>query len=263
MSGSSSSVTQTWRETLKTTGYEHSCRNKEEFHQLQQLPFVWRVILKRTRLKPAAALFELGCGGGIYLASLALQGFVTHGIDASSEVIVRAQSFLQEVGQWQPIQATCGVADIFDYVPTHSYDMCFHFGVVEHFLEAKDRLAIWQKLAAMTKPGGWVVSVVPCGAHFMRKLIREKKLGGYNVPEMDYDCRLHREEFLQAGLTRVRCIPHNYFAFLHMHPHPFVSKILYPFLFLSSQVLSFLPMPGCLKQKAANTLIVLGQKRRA
>lgn len=250
-----------WKQELAQGGYEHHCHSSEEIKTHQKLGRAWKKILKVTGVAPPARLFELGCGGGIHLAKLALNGFEVHGIDVSEVVAGKAQTYLREIHTFQPIKAHVEVADIFEYQSAEAYEMCFHFGVVEHFLEATERLQVWQKLYALTRPGGWIVSVVPCGKHMMREMMRNQKLGGYHIPEIDYSCALHRKEFHQLNLTAISTIPHNYFAFLSAHPVPFVAKVLHPFFFILGNLsLPSLPVSENLKEMYAASLIVIGQR---
>jgi len=206
-------------------------------------------------------LFELGCGGGIHLAQLALNGFEVHGIDVSDAVAARAQNYLEEVSKFQLIRASVAVANIFEYQSSDSYDMCFHFGVVEHFLELSQRQQIWNKLYSLTKPGGWIVSVVPCGQHLMRGMVRERNLAGYNIPEIDYSCVSHRGEFANLGLQPIYAVPHNYFSFLSAHPSRMISKIIHPMSFvLGNMIIPLVPLPEDIKEVWAHTLIVIGRK---
>ena len=250
-----------WEKALESEGYESYCQSKDDLKKIKSFGRVWQTILRVTKFSPPDRLFELGCGGGIHLANLAVNGFEVHGIDVSAAVASRANNYLEEVRKFQPIKASVEVANIFDYESDDRYDMCFHFGVVEHFLESSQRQEIWDKLYSLTKPGGWIVSVVPCGQHIMRKLVREKGLGGYNVPEIDYSCSLHKTEFEHISLKSIRTIPHNYFSFLAAHPSFFVSKIMRPIFFiLGNLILPYIPLPDNLKEKYAQSLIVIGRK---
>ena len=254
-------ASEAWKQALKDGGYNHHCRSAEDIERIKRMGRVWQKILQITKLTPPARLFELGCGGGIHLAQLALNGFEVHGIDVSDAVAARTQNYLQEVAGFLPIRASVEVANIFDYQSSDAYDMCFHFGVVEHFLELLQRQQVWKKMYSLTKPGGWIVSVVSCGQHLMRKMVRAKGLAGYNIPEIDYSCKLHRSEFEELGLNPIYAVPHNYFSFLSAHPSRAVSKVLYPLSFIVGNVfMPYLPMTEEIKERYAHTLIVMGMK---
>ncbi|OYE02382.1 class I SAM-dependent methyltransferase [Nostoc sp. 'Peltigera membranacea cyanobiont' 232] len=254
-------ASEAWKQELDHEGYEHHCYSAEDLRKIKRLGRVWQKILQITQLTSPDRLFELGCGGGIHLSKLALNGFEVHGIDVSNGVVARAQNYLEEVSKFQPIKASVEVANIFDYQSSESYDMCFHVGVIEHFLELSQRQQIWDKLYSLTKPGGWIVSVVPCGKHFMRKMIRDKGIGGYNIPEIDYSCASHRKEFEHIGLTSIHTLSHNYFSFLAAHPSRLISQILYPLLFIGGNILMpHIPLSESVKERCAASLIVIGKK---
>jgi 2-polyprenyl-3-methyl-5-hydroxy-6-metoxy-1,4-benzoquinol methylase len=254
-------TSKSWQSALEKEGYEHHCFSKKDFNKIKRLGRVWQRILKIVNINPSSRIFEVGCGGGIHLATLALNGFEVHGIDVSIDVTKRAENYLKEVNNFNPINATVETADIFDYQVSDSYDMSFHFGVVEHFLDITQRQQIWNKLYSLTKPGGWIVSVVPCGQHIMREMVREKGLCGYNIPEIDYSCESHKREFEELNLSPIYVFTHNYFSFLSAHPSKFVSKIMYPFLFIvGNLVLPYTPLSENLKEKYAQTIVVVGQK---
>ncbi len=250
-----------WKQAFEQGGYEHHCCSWKEIKKIKRLGRVWKKILHLTQIQPSAHLFELGSGGGRYLVQLALNGFETHGIDISEIAVANTQNYFREVNQFQRISTTVEVANIMDYSSAKLYDMCFHVGVLEHFLEASERQQIWKNMYELTRPGGWIVSVVPCGQHFMRKMIREQGLAGYNIPEIDYSCDLHRYEFQNLGLESIDVVPHNYFAFLSAHPIPFVSKVIFPFLFIVGNVcMPYLPVSVKVKERCAHVLIAIGRK---
>ena len=256
-------VSQKWIEGLKTSGYDHHCSSVQDLEKIKKLGRIWRKILKETGLKSPDCLFELGCGGGRHLAALSLKGFKVHGIDVSPDVVDRCHNYLQEIESVasKSLSITVENADIFDYESEQKYDLTYHFGVVEHFLELSDRHKIWKKLYELTKPGGYVVSVVPNGSHFWRKHIRENNLCGYNISEIDYDLRLHKQEFLDAGLENVTGIPWNYFGFAEGITQGKLQKIIGKSIHLSSNaIIPFLPLPSTIKEKFAHGLLVLGRK---
>jgi 2-polyprenyl-3-methyl-5-hydroxy-6-metoxy-1,4-benzoquinol methylase len=252
-----------WVEKLKGSGYEHHCSSTQDVETVKRLGRIWSETLVRTKLDPHAKLFELGCGGGRYLASLALNEFETHGIDISPEVVARCQNYLNEVKAVSNTQmlATVENADIFNYDSFEQYDLVYHFGVVEHFLEPEERKLIWQKLYQLTKPGGWMMSAVPNGSHFWRGCIRKNHLCGYDVPEIDYSVRLHENEFLNIGLQDVIALPWNYFGFAEDIVYGKISKSIAKVIFLSSNVLMpLLPLPRSMKEKFAHGLLAFGRK---
>jgi 2-polyprenyl-3-methyl-5-hydroxy-6-metoxy-1,4-benzoquinol methylase len=254
-----------WRALLQSPDlYDHRCASKSDLRRIKRLGFVWWRILRAARLRPGARVFEMGCGGGKHLASLASNGFVVDGVDVSPDVVDRARIYLSSVAKFCSLEARVEVANFLEYDATAraaTYDLCFHAGVVEHFLDAEQRALIWSKLATMTRPGGWVVSIVPCGKHVLRERCRRERLMGYNVPEIDYGCALHEQELRSAGLTRVKCMAHNFLAFLPAHPNPVLAGRARKILILGANAtLPWLRVPEDWKERLASTLIVMGQR---
>ena len=254
-------ATREWAGRKNIPGSEKHCRSEDDLHRLERMGRAWRLILRTTGLRPPARTFEAGCGHGDQLATLALNGFDAHGIDVADVVLNGAENFLREIDRFRLIKFEVGVGDVFDYKSEAQYDLTYHFGVVEHFQKQEQRDKFWKKLVELTKPNGWVVSVVPCGQHPMRARVRKEKLAGYDVREIDYSGRLHVEEFERAGLRSIRIVPFNYFWFLAAHPSRLISKFLYPILYLpGNAILPVLPMPLHLKDRLAHTLIAFGRK---
>ncbi|RCJ35197.1 hypothetical protein A6769_19100 [Nostoc punctiforme NIES-2108] len=94
-------ASEAWKRELEHEGYEHHCYSAEDLKKINRLGRAWQTILKITKVTPPDRLFELGCGGGIYLASLAVNGFEVHGIDVSAAVASRAKNYLEEVGKFR------------------------------------------------------------------------------------------------------------------------------------------------------------------
>jgi SAM-dependent methyltransferase len=256
-------VVNAWKIILEEDdAYAFHCHTNYDLKRIKNLSRVWKKILRLTKLAPPARLFELGCGGGNHLTKLALNGFQVHGIDCSPVMLSRAQNLINEVKIFHQINASVELADIFEYNSTVLYDMCYHFGVVEHYLDKLQRREIWNKLYNITRPGGYIVSVVPCGLHIMRKMMKERELGGYRIPEIDYSIDSHIEEFEKACLNNIYADPHSYFDFLGSHPSKLISKCFYPVLFiLGNALIPYLPINNNIKERFASTLVVIGRKK--
>jgi len=213
-----SPVGQQWRAALEGGAYERRLQNHQEFLKLRKLSRTWRHILGRIQLPPAASIFEVGCGGGNQLIPLALHGFKCVGIDCSEAVLSRFQLFLSDVerfaGRRLDLELIHG--DFLSYQSESQYDCVFNVGVIEHFLEDRDRAVFLENKVRLCKPGGYIVSVVPNGQHPLRERMRREGLGGYRIPEIDYSPEVMEREMTQAGLTEVIVIPHNFFGYLLM-----------------------------------------------
>jgi SAM-dependent methyltransferase len=209
-------TTEQWRDNLKNCGYDHQCQNLRDYKSAAHLSRVIKKCINHTKLKPGSRVLEIGCGGGVHLVKFFLNGFHADGIDSSPEVVERCNHYIEQVRKFERIETNISVhcSDVFKYSVDSTYDLSYHFGVVEHFINRSDRMKIWNILYNSLKPGAWVMSVVPSGSHLLRSYIKKNGLCGYNIEEIDYSILNHESEFIDAGFIDVYAYPWNFFGFL-------------------------------------------------
>lgn len=259
-------VSQRWVQELRDEGYDYHVSERQDCRQLD-LSRVWKRIFNVTHLSPSKKLrvLEVGCGGGLQLAKLAALGCACTGIDVSREVLARAENYFSE------IRAVCGpeldikllLGDFYDLDRTElggGFDLVFNFGVIEHILDDSARLTFLKKKYELTKDGGYIVSMVPNGCHPLRSKMRSMNLGGYNIPEIDYDQHLMEEELKATGAKEIRILPHNLCIYLLIEQkNPWVDwlkKLIY--LGMQAVPWAFLPQNFCYRH--AGSLIGIGRK---
>ncbi len=258
-----SKVAEQWTQSLRKEGYEHTCKNKHEFKKIKKLSRIWKRILSKIDLTPGSSCFEVGCGGGIHLVRLALNGFLVKGIDCSPDVINRAKNFIRQVGKFDdrvsPIHIYVGdfLSEGYEFSISDKYDLVFDFGVVEHFLKKSERLEFIKRKFQLVKEGGWVVSVVPSGKHPYREMQRNEGLGGYHVPEINYTPELLKAEMLECGSKEVFVLPHNIMGYLNIHPK---QNVVRKGTFYLSQILPQRLFKKNFLYKHAFSYIALGRK---
>lgn len=259
----SKAVGEKWVEKLKTGGYEHALTDKKECRNLKKLPRIWRRILKAVEINinnfENKSIFEVGCGGGKHLMPFVMRGWKAVGIDVSDEVLKRAEEFFDSAkdkcGIEENIDFVAG--DFFDYESSNRYDLVFHAGVIEHFLNDSERLEFLQKMFQIVKPGGYVISIVPNGIHPLRAKMKEQKLGGYDIPEIDYSPELMTREFISCGAENVRILAHNLFNhFLIDNKRSLVKKLI----FYKFQLIPAFLLPKKFSCGKAGALIAVGRK---
>jgi len=185
------SAAEAWREVLKEKGYDPKPVTRWFCIRFAILSRAWRRILRHTgfkRFAPVRAL-EFGCGGA-QLVPLYVNGWNCTDVDVSPEVLARAQVYIERAQKHcRPkgtIEPKC--ADFKDYdTESSTYDINFQFGVREYFLEDCERQRYVKKMFDATRPGGFVVAVVPNGDHAFRTEQRERGLGGHTIPKRDFD----------------------------------------------------------------------------
>lgn len=268
MNKNENSVADKWRHALKGSGYEHHVGGRSDCRKLKKFARVWRKIFKAINLtlrSPSSlSVFEFGCGGGTHLVRFALNGWKCVGIDCSEEVLKRAENHTKEVS------AACGVeldvelihGDFLEYVPDDSqkFDIVFHVGVIEHFLDDKERLAALKKMFDLVKTGGFVISIVPSGVHVLRQKMRQKGLGGYFIPEIDYSPEIMTEEFEKCGGKEIQILPHNIFAYLIFEDANKFVKLLKRAVYYFFQLVPIRFLPSAFVLKHTTGLIGIAQK---
>jgi SAM-dependent methyltransferase len=232
-----------------------------------KLSRVWKRIFKQAQFNNLEKLrvLEVGCGGGIQLAKLAVMGCECIGIDVSREVLARAEDYFKE------IRTVCGLeldirliaGDFYDLDQSElggHFDLVFNFGVIEHILDDSARLRFLKKKYELTKDGGYIISYVPNGSHPLRDKMKRMKLGGYNIPEIDYNQHLMGEEFRAIGAKEITVLPHNLFVYLLLEKNNLLIDSLKKLIYLGMQVVpwSFFPQDFC--HRHAGSLIGIGRK---
>jgi 2-polyprenyl-3-methyl-5-hydroxy-6-metoxy-1,4-benzoquinol methylase len=259
-------VSQRWVEELREEGYEYHVSEPKDCRQLE-LSRVWKRIFKATQLSTSEKLrvLEVGCGGGIQLAKLAALGCECIGIDVSKEVLARAENYFSEIhgvcGQELDIKLLAG--DFYDLDRTElggSFDLVFNFGVIEHILDDSARLRFLKKKYELTKDGGHIISYVPNGSHPLRNKMKQMKLGGYNIPEIDYNQHLMEEEFKAIGAKQIIILPHNLFIYLLMEKKNLCIDWLKKLIYLGMQVVPWAFLPQDYGYRHAGSLIGIGRK---
>lgn len=144
---------------------------------------------------------------------------------------------------------------------TGIYDLTYQFGVLEHFLNDEERLGYVQKMFDATRPGGFVVSAVPSGCHPMRSAQRERGLGGYLIPEMDYSRKIIEREMKACGAEAVEVLPHDVFGYLRLKDAHGLAKTAYKIFYYLLQAPLFRLLPAPFLDRHAYWWIAIARKR--
>ena len=262
-------VTESWIDELRGNGYEFICKNYDEYKRLANfgyisMPFLipaWIMVLKRIKLEKNAEILEFGCGGGRNLVPLALNGFKTTGIDCSKEVLHRCKDFVKTVETFHGGELAVELinADFNSYFSKKMYDMVFSVGVIEHFLEYEKRILVLRRLFEQVKPGGWLITIVPNGGYSRRAEVKEKKLGGYRIPEIDYTSKKLQNELNIIGFSTTEVVPWEPLGYLSLFAkNPLTNGFAFVISVLFRMGESFLPLE--FREKYSYSLIAISRK---
>lgn len=167
-----------------------------EFKPLHRInPLRLDYIRQRCRIEGSATI-DIGCGGGILSESLAAEGAIVTGVDATEGAIEVAKLHLLESGHEVEYQ----LATAEEYAETHAqqFDVLTCLEMLEHVPDPESVIAACSKLI---KPGGdlffstinrnpksyalmivgaeYLLGMVPKGTHEYRKFIRPSELAGW------------------------------------------------------------------------------------
>lgn len=260
-------VASRWIRTLKDKGYNH-CQSRISCGDLKKFPRVWRKIFSNIKVNPhkrGQSVFEVGCGGGKHLAFFAMNGWRCTGLDCSKNVLERADNYFSKISKKcnkeLNVDLICNDFLNYDLSAKNKFDIVFNVGVIEHFLNREDRLLFLKKKFQLVKKGGYLISIVPNGIHPLREKMKKNRLGGYNIPEIDYTPELVRQELQKFNPSMVEVLPHNLFRYFLLNKRD--TCLLYcikKFLYLALQILPASILPSKFAFQQAGTLIGIAQK---
>lgn len=266
MSSSNKTIAEQWREELKNEGYEHHIRSEYDLKRLKSFSRTWRRIFSYIQMDYKCgkhkSIFEFGCGGGNQLAPFFVHGWKCVGIDCSADVLSRAENYFKEIKK--NINSPGDISFICDdfllYKSIGQYDIVFHFGAVEHFLNDEERESVIKKMFALTKKGGYVVSVVPSGVQPLRQKFKSGGLAGYHIPEIDYSPRSMKGELEKCGGKNVVTCGHNIMGYLLSDNKNRIYTILYKLIYLFFQLIPTDLLPKYFSDKHGMSIIGIAQK---
>ena len=260
-------VGQEWKKALEKEGYEYRLNENDSCQKLKRFSRIWKRVFRVARINASRledfSVFEFGCGGGKHLVPFALNGFRCVGIDVSPEVLGRAGQYIKEVsglcGAELSIKLIYG--DFLEYqAPGSLFDLVFHVGVIEHFLDDNERQRALQKMFALAKPGGYVVSMVPSGMHPIRQKMKKLGLGGYGIAEIDYTPEIMAREFKACGSADYMALPHNVFGYLLIDDARGLVKLGQKLLYYVVQIIPPRFLPYQFAVRHASALIGIAKK---
>lgn len=148
---------------------------------------------------------EAGCGSGKFSLCLASYGYSVTSMDFVFPPLknIRSLSVKLKISQ-EKMKTVRGDIERMPF-KDGAYDLVFNEGVVEHWLDDKERVEVIREMARVAREGGYVVIYVPNGRHpFYERWVRTGYPGYLNSPPMTlYDTGKLKREMESAGLKEV------------------------------------------------------------
>ncbi len=200
-------VAKQWKETLGSgEAYHHEIRSGVQYLKFRLRPYSRRLkqIIRLGKIRPGMKILDFGAGGGHDSVLLAYMGCEVDALDCSDRVLRNLIAFKKSVERYTKriLGIKTIVADILEAdLPPNRYDVIFSCGVMEHFLNERERRQVYQIVARSLKENGRIIIFVPNGNHPLRTRQRAERLGGYNIEEIDYTVELFEKDIEGTGLA--------------------------------------------------------------
>ena len=128
------------------------------------------------------------------------------------------------------------------------------------YVGQENKIQTLQKMFALAKPGGYVVSMVPSGTHPIRQKMKKLGLGGYGIAEIDYTPEIMAREFKACGSADYMALPHNVFGYLLIDDAKGLVKLGQKLLYYVVQIIPPRFLPYDFAVRHASTLIGIAKK---
>lgn len=261
-----SKVADQWVQVLGEESWDDDIHDAREYARRTQLVRLWDRVLDVRNLAPNAKILEVGCGSGNQLVPFAARGFQVTGLDVSPAALERFRKILVGLNRFRskPLSVSLLQGDFVQMRPTDAFAFVFSFGVIEHFLDRAERLEFLRHMLDWTSPGGVCVNFVPNGMQPLRQEMRERKLGGYNIPEIDYSIQSLGQDMQDAGFSNPRVVPLDLFAYrLVLTPPRTLAWWFYRLLNLLLKVLPQQSLSRGFCERHAYILAVVAERPRS
>jgi SAM-dependent methyltransferase len=194
-----------WKKQLARAGYG-TAGDERFLARFLASPYI-QIVLRYAQLPPGSMILEPGCGSGKFSLALASLGHRVMVLDYVAEVLRGMRLTERQLDGHRPGKLWGygqGSLELLCF-PDNTFDLVLNEGVVEHWLDGKDRLAVLQEMARVTRPGGVAAVLVPNGVH---PLIQtwEKRLHAFRSapPMTHFSAKQLGAELAQVGLTDVQ-----------------------------------------------------------
>jgi len=266
-----SKVAQHWINELasgETQRHEIKTRLQYFWFKLRPCSKQLKQIIHLGKIRPGMKILDFGAGGGCHSVPLAYMGYEVDALDCSDAVLKNLVTYKESVEKYakKKLRINTIVADILESnLCLDKYDIIFSCGVMEHFVDEKERKKVYKILASsLRKEEDCLITHVPNGKHPFRRRQRLEKLGGYNIEEIDYTLPIFIKDVEETGLVLEKVKGVDLFGYLFILPEVkergllrSLMKLLYFFFRLFGDWLPFAFM-----QKYAYRLLFSARRTR-
>lgn len=238
-----------------------------QFYRVNKGKFYWwrvihspliKTLKKYITLHKDMRILEAGCGSGKISISLGIiSGARVYLADFVWSVLYAARLNLKDAEKYFcPVSSFFIRCDIFSPpFKENSFDLITNDGVIEHWLDRKERIMVLRKLYELLKNDGFIAIFVPNDSPLMN-FWRKTKYPGLNlgVPQIEYTEEMLREELIAAGFKDVHIDGIDPWASISIWPNYFVLRVI-SFIFKN-----LIPLPRNLRIKYGFSLLGIGRK---
>ncbi len=115
-------------------------------------------ILKRINLPDDAAILEIGTGSGKWSAAFAIMGYKVTAVDNNLEILKQVKRNFPNI---KIDLVEDELPDLKSVITKQKYEIVFNEGVIEHFLDKKERIRAIRAMGNCCINGGFVYFFVP------------------------------------------------------------------------------------------------------
>jgi len=251
------SVGEQWRAAFSELGSAYGAQFDARFMiKFLRSPYV-ELPRRYARLGVGKRPLEAGCGSAKFSLCFARLGCDALALDFSSDIAanVRARGS-QARAVWGALSLTIvrGDLECLNF-RNDSFDLTCNEGVVEHWLDDRERMAVLREMVRVTKPGGSVCVIVPNGKHpFLPYWTRHQQAHHHTPPMTDYTTASLAHEFQQLGLREI--VTDGIYAWRSLDQYPSYR----PLQILGGALQRVVPLPKRVRQRWGVNLIALGRK---
>lgn len=186
--------------------YEYPDVDKFFFEAYQKSPYV-QLMVDYAKLKKGDHILEAGCGSGKLSVVLATMGYKVTAMDFSKTMLQNVKNLAKQAEKFfGKLDIDTAQGDLGNLKLKDKYKLVFNEGVVEHWLDRKDRIHVMGEMKKVTAKGGTVAVFVPNAANPLHFWWVATRFSGYiSAPKMTrFSTRKLKNELKEVGLKKLQ-----------------------------------------------------------